>query len=145
MAEKMRLHEAFAKFGTKSRNRRTAWAARSEDQKTVAVTVWKEDYNYNGGNPQCVYDGATPDRTGWKERTEYIKHAIRECNGLVRVILIEAKKARKPGQPREFKQVLRIFEDQWFQVRDFDPDSGHCTLEMILGNEKREIVTIKQD
>ena len=100
MAEKMRLHEAFAKFGTKSRNRRTAWAARSEDQKTVAVTVWKEDYNYNGGNPQCVYDGATSDRTGWKERTEYINHAIREGDGLVRVVLREADEVSRPGRRR---------------------------------------------
>lgn len=130
MPEKLGFHDAFAKLGTKSRNRRTAWAAISDDGKTVAVTVWKEEYDFNHGKPKCSYDGATPDKAGWKERTEYIQHAIDNCDSLVRVVLIEAKDSRKPGQPREFKQVLRVFDQQWFRVRDFDPETGYYTLEM---------------
>ena len=42
---------SFAHFGTKQTNVYQSWSALSEDERTVAVTIWKDQLKYKGRGP----------------------------------------------------------------------------------------------
>lgn len=93
---KRTLAEAFAYFdGAKAANPRWGWAAQSDDGRTVVLTMWKDQMSLDGDH--LVYRAiarAGKDewvkRPGNKDRLRKLQHAIDNCGGLFRAVIVEA-------------------------------------------------------
>jgi hypothetical protein len=92
----MGLAECFDTFGAKGANPRWSWSARSEDGKTVVLTLWKDGIRVQGQS--VTYDsfdlegsGEWQKRPGNRERIENLKWARDNCGGLFRVVITVAK------------------------------------------------------
>jgi hypothetical protein len=93
------LREAFAHFGAKATNPVWGWSARSEDGKTVVLTLWDEE------DESLVRQGASvsvdnfghwelarwTDARGNRDRIRNLRHAQEHCDGLFRVVWVVAK------------------------------------------------------
>jgi hypothetical protein len=96
MSKKLGLGECFKQYGAHGRNPRWSWSARSEDGKTVVLTLWKDHISVSNGI--TVYDSFDPtghaawiDTPGNRERLENLKWARDNCDGLFRVVITVAK------------------------------------------------------
>lgn len=82
---------AFAHFGTKPKNVQWSWSARSEDGKTVVVTLWQDLFKRVDG--KLVYerpdtDGAHLDsRPGFRELMDNLAWARDRCDGKMALII----------------------------------------------------------
>jgi hypothetical protein len=90
------LAKAFAAFGAAGKNQRWSWSARTPDDQTVVMTFWKDAIDY-GSNPISYSTFDSPrlhlwkDKPGNRERIENLKWARDHCDGLMKVVIIEAK------------------------------------------------------
>jgi hypothetical protein len=90
------LAQAFAAFGAAGKNPRWSWSARTPDDQTVVMTFWKDAVDYSSDpisystfdNPRLFI---WKDKPGNRERIENLKWARDHCNGLMKVVIIEAK------------------------------------------------------
>lgn len=87
------LADAYAFFGTKPANPRWSWSAVSEDEKTVAVTIWEDEMGPDGtydlfGNPRLAEWAGRPGNT---ERIRNLQIARDHCGGLFHVIWVIAR------------------------------------------------------
>jgi hypothetical protein len=96
MPKQWGLTEAFAHFGARGRNPRWSWSARSEDGRTVVLTLWKDEIFYRG--KIAFYDtfnrenlSEWGERPGNWERLENLKWARDHCNGRFRVVITIAE------------------------------------------------------
>jgi len=84
---------AFEHFRTKPRNVYWSWSARSEDGKTVVVTLWQDEIKRS--EKGLVYSrqkGQVSDtRPGMRELMENLAWARDNCEGKVSVIIAIAK------------------------------------------------------
>jgi hypothetical protein len=103
MSRKMTLSESFAFFGASGANSRWSWSARSEDGKTVVITLWSDRLTYRGS--EVTYDDvhvdtrAWKDRPGNKERIENLKWARDNCDGLFKAVITDGPRHQSAAAP----------------------------------------------
>jgi hypothetical protein len=105
MPKKWTHTAAFEHFGAKPRNVQWSWSARSEDEKTVVVTLWQDEFVRRDG--RLVYErGGDPDnpdtRPGLRELMDNLAWARDHCDGRFRVISAVAKD--RNARPRAIKE-----------------------------------------
>jgi hypothetical protein len=131
MPRKRWTHTAcFEFFGTKPVNPRWSWSARSDDGKTVVVTLWQDEFQGGAGELIYVRAGATgwANRHGYQELMNNLEWARDQCGAKVRVI-VAIKRDRNERPPRiaecfpQKKLVMRVAE--------LDPGTGAFRLEQI--------------
>lgn len=110
MPKQLSRAEAFAHFNVKVKNSRWSWSARSEDGKTIVLTLWQDELK-KGDNNTFVYHAKTRGdhaewikRPGNRERLENLKWAKEHCNGLFRVVVAIAEDVT--AVPREIKECF---------------------------------------
>ncbi len=123
MAKKFTHTEAFASFGTKPRNVQWSWSARNEDDKTVVVTLWQDEFSRKDG--RVLYDRPplpehVRQRPGCAELMENFAWARDHCNGLFKVIIAIAKD--KDADPRSIQECFP--SKMVMKILDFDPETG---------------------
>ncbi|PWE57273.1 hypothetical protein DEM27_06450 [Metarhizobium album] len=129
--EKYSKLEAFGAFGAEFSNIRWSWSGRSRDQNTVALTFWLDQWDENSriyddtgwGNDQKIVD-----RNGNKERRENIKWAIDHLDGIVRIVMAEAKNPN--ASPKE---ALRYWPDRsrLMRIVYFNQKTGEFKAEAV--------------
>jgi hypothetical protein len=90
------LAKAFAAFGAAGKNQRWSWSARTPDNQTVVMTFWKDALDYSSNPISYSTFGSSrlhiwKDKPGNRERIENLKWARDHCDGLMKVVIIEAK------------------------------------------------------
>ena len=145
----MNKKQAFEMFGLKQTNHVWSWSAISEDGKTVATTVWADQVDRTSDASLFVDTFDLPynqrnelwkDANGNRERIEHLAHAIRELDGLVRVLLVHSKDP--DAYPREVKSnAVEPITDRYFRVVALDENTGefklaHC--HEVGGHERSE-------
>lgn len=87
MSKKWTHTTAFQFYGTEPRNTMWSWSARSEDPKTVVVTLWKDELIGRAGKMVCARSdrGDWHDGPGYRYFMEDLTWARENCDGLVRV------------------------------------------------------------
>ena len=145
----MNKKKAFEMFGLKQTNHVWSWSAISEDGKTVATTVWADQVDRTSDASLFVDTFDLPynqrnelwkDANGNRERIEHLAHAIRELDGLVRVLLVHSKDP--DAYPREVKSnAVEPITDRYFRVVALDENTGefklaHC--HEVGGHERSE-------
>jgi hypothetical protein len=128
MAKKWSHTEAFAAFGTKPRNTRWSWSARSDDGKTVVATLWRDQFSKRDGRMTYSRPGFTTGerkRPGFTEWVENLAWAKEYCEGRFHVISAIARD--KNADPRSIaecfptKMIMRLVE--------FDSETGAFVAE----------------
>ncbi len=99
MSKEWTLAGALAHFGAKSRNRRSIWSGRSDDDQTVVLCLWQDLIHRRGG--KFVYDDFEraddePEEEwmhlpGARERLDNLKWAQDHCGGHFRVVVVIGK------------------------------------------------------
>ena len=125
---------AFAYFGTKPTTVRQSWSALSEDERTVAVTIWKDQLKYKGREPfwdtfnlpENQSNNLWKDSFGNGERVKHLKHCRDKLDGLFRVVITVAVDV--DANPREIFEVYP-FENVWMKLQKLDEDTGECYAE----------------
>jgi len=90
------LSKAFESFGAAGKNQRWSWSARTSDDRTVVMTFWKDLIDF-AASPISYSTFDSPrlhlwkNKPGNKERIENLKWARDHCDGLMKVVIIEAK------------------------------------------------------
>jgi hypothetical protein len=85
----------FEHFGTKPRNVNWSWSARNEETKTVAVTLWRHEFD-KADDGTLIYERGPVDTTqrvrpGHTELMGNLRYAIDHCDGIVKIIIAVAK------------------------------------------------------
>ena len=123
MTDLYNLRDAFGFFGTKATNHVWGWSAVSEDQKTVAVTIWSDSVGPDGvvdkfGHPELDW---WKDRLGNKDRIKNFKIARANCGGVFRVVWIEAE-----AQGAKVRSIARArpIIDWAMKLTDLNEETG---------------------
>ena len=133
----MNKKQAFESFGTIQTNLRRSWAAKSEDGKTVAITAWA-DQVHRTDSPNYYLDTFGLPHTQrnelWREdfynrqRVSFMQHALANNDGLVRVVLLEAKDTH--AFPREVvRNRVKPETGKWFRIVELNAETGEFRLE----------------
>jgi hypothetical protein len=110
MTEKWTHAGAFAYFKAKGTNPRWSWSARSEDGKTVVLTLWQDEFGRGAGKQVSYHARVREDATEWikrpgnRERLENLKWAKEHCDGLFRVVVGIAEDVN--ARPRAIKECF---------------------------------------
>lgn len=124
---RMTLAKSFAYFGATAANSRWSWSARNENQPIVVLALWQDSFKSNNG--QLSYEiGKTEARCqlpGSKERRDNLMWALKNCGGLVKVVIVVAKdpKAKRRTIADSFPQ-----KQLTMRIAAFDADSGYFGL-----------------
>ena len=132
MARKWTHTEAFRYHNTVSRNPNWSWSARSSDGKTVAVSLWKDEFK--GPIGRMVYD--RPGTADWYDGPgkryffQDLACAVANCGGIVRVVLV----VRDPLEPG---RALECYpQKNWLmRVTRLDPKAGAFRLVQVIPAE----------
>jgi hypothetical protein len=96
MPKRWGKNSAFGFYNARGKNVRWSWSARSEDGKTVVLTLWKDLIEDRAG--KIVYAeidrgnlAAWIDKPGNHERIENLKWAQDNCDDIFRVVTAVAK------------------------------------------------------
>ena len=125
---------SFEHFGTKQTNVYQSWSAMSEDMRTVAVTIWKDQMKFKDGKliwdtfnlPENQSNNLWKDMFGNRERIQHLKHCRDKLNGLFRVVITVAKDVN--ALPREISDCYPL-EGIWMKLDKLDEDTGECYAE----------------
>jgi hypothetical protein len=117
---------AFAVYGAVPRNAVWSWSARSPDGKTVALTLWKDEFDYKSRPVRYSTFGKSgrpewADRNGNLERIENLRWARDFCDGLFRVVIVEAVDPKV--SPRSIKRAYPQ-ENLTMKLDGFDEETG---------------------
>jgi hypothetical protein len=121
--------DCFSFFGTTPRNTRWSWSGRSADGRDVSVTLWQDRFEEKGR----VYRSWQTDRPGeWKSRPGFVElienlaHARDHADGLVHVIMAQARD--RSASPRS---IARCFPHPNLKMRvvELDEEEGTFVLE----------------
>lgn len=132
MTNKWTRTAAFRYLNTEPRNPNWSWSARSADGKTVAVSLWKDEFK--GPIGSMVYDRCTTadwhDGPGKHQFFRDLAWAVAHCGGIVCVILV-IRDPREPGR------VLECYpQKNWLmRVTHLDPRAGAFRLEQVVPAE----------
>lgn len=131
MTKRWTHSECFAFFGTQPKSPRWSWSGRSDDGKTVAVTLWRDKFQEKGTvykNFDTDVPGEWRSRPGFVELIENLKHALKHTEGVVRVIIAAPKDTE--AVPRSIAECYPN-KDLRMRVVHLDDDAGAFTLERI--------------
>jgi hypothetical protein len=120
--------EAFEYFRAKQKNPRWSWSARSEDGKTVVLTLW-QDHFIDGGRKYLAQGITTIEtRLGHLELMENLRWAIDHCDGVVRAVMAVAVDTK--ADPRS---IAKCFPHPTLKMKivKFEPDKKRFLLERI--------------
>lgn len=96
----------FAHFGTKPKNVNWSWSARNEETKTVAVTLWQDEFAWSPDGRRVYERGPAWERShtspGHNELMENLRWALGHCDGWVKVIIAIAKDVN--ARPRSIRE-----------------------------------------
>lgn len=128
MTKKLTHTAAFAHFGTKPRNVQWSWSARSDDGKTVVVTLWQDRFERKNG--RLIYarpkaDLETASKPGFREMVENLAWARDRCDGRFNVIIATAKD--KNADPRSISECFPA--KTVMKLTHFDEKSGAFVAE----------------
>ena len=106
MAQRMSHTACFEYFGTTPRNVNWSWSARNDRTKTVAVTLWRDEFA-KGGEGELIYergpvDPAKSSKPGHRELMSNLRFALDQCDGEIKVIIAVAVDAK--ADPRKIKE-----------------------------------------
>lgn len=126
--------KAFAYFGTKLTNVRWSWSARSDDGKTVVLSLWSDRFRWK--DKPLRYDGrerVLPDdwmsRPGMLERLENLRWARDNCGGLFRVVLAIAVDTN--AEPRD---IATCFSKDWvMRITELNEETGEFQAVLVEG------------
>ncbi|MER9225791.1 hypothetical protein NKI39_09050 [Mesorhizobium sp. M0664] len=129
MPKKYTHTAAFAHFGTAPVNVQWSWSARNEGTKTVAVTLWQDEFKKSPGG-RLVYERGpiwadSKTSRGHYELMENLRWALDHCDGWVKVIIAVAKD--KNAKPRSIKECAPT--KMQVKVMQLDEGSGEFSLE----------------
>tara|TARA_R100000789_G_scaffold92129_1_gene90521 strand:- start:505 stop:810 length:306 start_codon:yes stop_codon:yes gene_type:complete len=85
--------KSFEAFGVKLKNPRADWSAVSDDGKTVVISIWRDELDYTDNKRPVLECRQHPRLAEWstyrgnKLRRQHIEHALRNCDGLFKVVL----------------------------------------------------------
>jgi hypothetical protein len=130
MAKKLTRVAAFRSYNTELPNP-YRWSARSPDGKTVAVSLWKDEFEgpagrmvYNRSSMEDWYDGS-----GKRRFFEDLAWAVTHCDGIVRVIVAVRDTSAFPhvrtAECYPCKNLL-------MRVTHLDPVAGTFRLEQVV-------------
>jgi len=131
LARKWTHTDCFDFYGVRPKNTRWSWSGRSDDGKTVAVTLWQDRFVDQGKtykNFETDQPGAWRSRPGFVELLENLRYAKETLDGEVRVILATPKDANASPRSihRSWPQPRLVM-----RVAELDADAGTFTLERI--------------
>jgi hypothetical protein len=120
--------EAFAHFGTSPRNVQWSWSARSDDGKTVVVTLWQDQFSRKDGRVLYARPPAVEQHRrlpGFGELMDNFVWARDHCEGRFKVIIAKAK---DPTADR--RRIERCFPSEMtMKLVEFDPSTGAFVAE----------------
>lgn len=126
------LTEAYARFGIRLTNPRTAWSGQGEDGRVV-LTLWSNQF---ADVDRCVYDildaatGSWIDRPANKQRIQHLKYVQEYRGGFFDSIVIT--------QPdRAYTRIVRREIGPRMRLVQLDPTTGRFRAERVEGLSKR--------
>ncbi len=119
--------EAFKYFGTEPTNIQWSWSARSEETKTVVVTVWDHEFRTLRG--RYSFEGS-PDmeKLGAQELSRNLQWALTHCGRRVHIIRAFARDRRA----KELKIDYCIPASFTMRIAHHDLDTGKFLLQIEL-------------
>lgn len=118
----------FEHFGAICRNPRWSWSAKSKDGKTVVMTMWEDEIDWDG--PKAIYQSRarirTRKRPGETERIANLKWARDHCDGLVRVVRMTAQDVK--ANPRRIA-TCRPDDELVMRITALDEANGSFRAE----------------
>lgn len=126
---------AFAHFSTKPRNVQWSWSARNEDESTVVVTLWQDQFRNDDGKLIYVrpaFDPAQPDtRPGFRELMDNLTWAEANSASEFKVIMAVAKDVT--AHPRS---IARCFPSEIkMRLTELDVNTGYFRAEQVLSHQ----------
>ncbi len=122
--------EAYAALGAVLKNERWAWSGRSEDGRTVVVTLWADKLReVPGGSRYDLFEA--PDLEAWRtkrgnrERIRDLVHARDACEGLFKVVIGRENQA---GDAMLEGSVYEV-SDLTMRLIDLDETTGEFSAE----------------
>ncbi|MGP9821937.1 hypothetical protein ACTZWW_18110 [Salinarimonas sp. NSM] len=104
----MSRRNAFAAFGTRARNDRWSWSARSDDGRTVVVVLWQDYFTSEAGRRVYERPGFDPKyvdaRLGFRELMDNLAWARDHCDGRFHVVVAIAKDCK--AEPRSIQECF---------------------------------------
>lgn len=136
MSKSWTLSDAFAHFGAAGTNPRWSWSARSEDGKTVVMTLWQDIFNFKTRPISYdTYDHGTEvwtDTPRNRERLENLIWARDHCDGLFRVVVTVAEDVNV--YPRKIEECFPQ-EKMVMRLVKLDEETGEFRAEVVEINE----------
>jgi hypothetical protein len=128
MPKKWTHGAAFSHFGATPRNVQWSWSARSDDGRTVVVTLWKDRVVRKDG--RITYEWTAPPdhvrrRPGFSELMDNLAWSRDHCGGRFSVIIATAKDEH--ADPRSIDECYPV---KWrMKLIEFDSAAGTFTAE----------------
>ena len=126
MSKDMGLAKCFKAYNARGANPRWSWSARSEDGKTVVLTLWQDGIKVQG--KAVTYDSFDLEGSGeWqalpgnRERIENLRWARDKCGGRFRVVITVAKDVS--AVPRSIAQCFPK-HNLTMRLLDLDENTG---------------------
>jgi hypothetical protein len=130
MSKKWTHTQAYASFGVSPRNVQWSWSARSEDGKTVVVTLWKDKLICHNGHYKYLWEKLPPrsrKNLGLEELMGNLAWARDHCDGRFSVIAAIAKdEAAYPRSIAECYPTKIVMK-----LASLDVDAGLFTAESV--------------
>tara|TARA_B110000967_G_C18491082_1_gene366828 strand:+ start:152 stop:571 length:420 start_codon:yes stop_codon:yes gene_type:complete len=132
----MNKKQAFAYFGISQKNEVWSWSGISDNQETVALTIWIDQCDWIKKDRKYVTSIFNKNNELWrdlpgnKERIEIIKYCINNLGSRFRAIFITPVKKGVFDETREIKSV-RPYDKCFFKILEFNEITGEYTAESI--------------
>ena len=124
----MGVSDCYASYGVRLANARWSWSGRSDDGRTVVVTLWQDRFA-DAGRTYRSWDsdkpGAWRSRPGFVELISNLAYARAHTQGLVRVVLAKARDVE--ASPRSIERCFAQ-PNLIMRVVDLDMEAGTYTL-----------------
>ena len=126
----MNKKEAFAAFGVVQVNERWSWSGISSDRKTLVLTLWSDQYQFDKKTKKNEWSTFGCDNEKWiddagnSHRIRDISYAVENLDGRFRGIRVVPEGKQLPE--RVISSVNPIMHLEW-QITDFDPHTGECS------------------
>ena len=121
--------DAFAQFDVIQKNERWSWSGISQDEQTLVLTIWSDQYQWNKGSRIFEWSTFGCDNERWRHdvgnthRIADIQYALTHLEGRFRAIKVEPDQNQLPE--RVITKVTPITHLEW-HITDFDADTGEC-------------------
>ena len=128
----MNKKDAFAQFGVVQLNERWSWSGVSEDQRTLVLTLWTDQYQFDKETKIHHWSTFNCDSERWvndhgnSHRIRDIQFALEHLEGRFRGIAVTPDSSQLPERVILTGSVKPLLHLEW-QITDFDPATGECS------------------